>query len=173
MTIPTSLISNANLPSQILTRMHSLSASCPLEGVPGSRKYISVKFWTELQTFPGSSTFIMSWYATWYRTQSKKSVWYLCTAQVRDQNTTRYWHTFTCLLLFKTNSELSGERTGSKSFRILSCNKRKQCQWKVTFQFYFYFFFVFFGGKSRTNKIIMSPVKKSSTNKWHAHSGNK
>lgn len=47
----TSRISTANLPSQILTRMQSLSDNCPLAGSPDSLKYISIKFWTELQNF--------------------------------------------------------------------------------------------------------------------------
>jgi hypothetical protein len=33
---PTSRISNANLPSHILTRIQSLSVNWPLEGIPGS-----------------------------------------------------------------------------------------------------------------------------------------
>lgn len=40
----TSRINSANLPSHILTRMQSLSASCPFEDVPGSLRYMSMKF---------------------------------------------------------------------------------------------------------------------------------
>lgn len=61
----TSRINNANLPSQILTRIHSPSVSCPFDGTPGSLKYTSVKFWTELQTLVASSTFNMSWQETY------------------------------------------------------------------------------------------------------------
>lgn len=50
----TSRISNANLPSHILTLMQSLSVNWPLAGIPGSRKYISIKFWTELHILVGS-----------------------------------------------------------------------------------------------------------------------
>lgn len=59
--LQTSRISNANLPSHILTRMQSPSVNCSLVGSPGSFKYISMKFCTELQNFTGSSIFKISW----------------------------------------------------------------------------------------------------------------
>jgi len=81
---------------------------------------MSINFCTELQNFAESRIATISWYAT-------------CNLLLYFQQT--YWtkpcHTIyvcvelklTFLLLFNTNNELSGESTGSKSFRILSCNK--------------------------------------------------
>lgn len=40
----------------------------------------------------------------------------------------KHYSALTCLLVFKTNNELSGESTGSKSFRILSCNNVRTLQ---------------------------------------------
>lgn len=57
----TSRISNANLPSHILTRMQSLSFKWPLVGNPGSLMYISIKFWTELHILLGSRILRISW----------------------------------------------------------------------------------------------------------------
>lgn len=112
----TSLISNANLPSHILTLIQSLSVSSPFAGIPESLKYISIKFWAELHIFAGSSNFKISWYATCIKSSM------LWENHTNSYFTTLwYYNELTSLLLFSTNNELSGESTGSKSLRIFSC----------------------------------------------------
>ena len=165
-TLQTSRISNANLPSHILTRMQSPSVNCSLVGSPGSFKYKSMKLCTELQNFTGSSIFK-------YLDKPPVTKWKqhnsLDETMIYDSKTDRNSFTLTCLLLFNKNNELSGESTGPKSFRILSCiqitpNKISlvnihQCRWVLICKLENMITQVYFSAKKMVSRfLIMSPA---------------